>query len=459
MRFKYIDPYSLNNFKINLKSGEEKEANISKLKDAVENNSFPINDFFLVKGDQDLKIYPKELYSGALDFEIAKWLYDSLDIERVEASMPEFWTYISLKYLWSFLISSLKVNTNEDNWFNKLESIFIFTSSQNNLMSHPLASLWWTVELFNEIKDISDSDRNELLKVFLKDKNLRDKNFGKHQLIRNPEILRGIIQFYKDHAGADYKGKRLPTEAFAQQLMKFVNHRAGANLVSLWSYLDVYNFLTKYKYNIYEATLNVGERKVVSRLKMEDKRQNELFFNLNSATGNYIISKFKDADFDFNLKINASKKGQFIYHFYKEGKIKKTLVGDEILNKRQGKLYKNGKNHDYSLVDCFVADDNFLIGIYHQFGGVGYIKLHEMNSNLFRSDNEMLHQEGKKINGYQNTSSLEFSFKRISMEYKDDLERLIFASSTSSGKSFDKLYYHEQQILTEVWPEIIELID
>ena len=274
MRFKYIDPISLNSFKVKLKSEEEKEVIVQKLKESVENNTFLLNDFFLVKGDQDLRIYPKELNPVASDFETAKWLYSSLDINRVEASMPEFWTYISLKYCWSYLINLLKVNTNEENWFEKLEPLFIFTSSQNNLMSHPLASLWWTVKIFNEIEGISNSECNELLKVFLKDKNIRDKNFGKHQLIRNPELLRGITTFYRDSKGADYKGKKLPTEAFAQQLMKFVNHRAGANFVSLWSHLGVYDFLNQYKYNIFNATLNVGERKVVSRIKMEDKRKN-----------------------------------------------------------------------------------------------------------------------------------------------------------------------------------------
>lgn len=456
MRFKYIDPISLNSFKIKLKSDEEKEVTIQKLKEAVDNKVFPINDYFLIKGDQSLRIDPKKLYPDAPDFEIAKWLSSNLDIDRVEASMPEFWTYISIKYCWSYLIDLLKINANEENWIKKLEPLFIFTSSQNNLMSHPLASLWWTVELFKDIKDIDDSKRNELLKVFLKDKNLRIKNFGKHQLIRNPEVLRGITAFYRDNAGSDYNGKKLPTEAFAQQLMKFVNHRAGANLVTLWSHSDVYDFLNQYKSKIFDATLNVGERKVMSRLKMEDKRSNELFFLLNSKTGEYEISETSKDIYYYRLPFRKDLNNQYIYHFYKEGKIKKTHISEEIIHKKRDKIYQNGKNNKLTLVDCLVASDDFLIGIAHVYSSKIYVKINNSNDEMFRADNDQLHQEGKKISPYSNYSKV-FHFKNIPMESSDKLKSLFFKSPQAKGSLLTVQRKEVRDELDFVWPEVSTL--
>jgi hypothetical protein len=202
--------------------------------------------------------------------------------------------------------------------------------------------------------------------------------------------------------------------------------------------------------------LNVGERKVISRLKMEDKRNNELFFLLNKNTGEYEISESKKEQYDYCLSLRKDLSNQYIYHFYKEGKIKKTHISDDFINKKRDRVYQNGKNQKLTLVDCVVSNRDFLIGIHHVFGGKGYVKIYQSSDDIFRSDNDQLNQEGKKINPYSNNSK-DFSYKIIPIEFIDDLESLRYKSPQSKGVYLAFVLSEPKKILIENWPELKHL--
>ena len=101
-------------------------------------------------------------------------------------------------------------------------------------------------------------------------------------------------------------------------------------------------------------------------------------------------------------------------HFYAEGKIKQTKIDASLLNKNRNQLYANGKCNNLSLVGVKIIATDFLFGMAYLKNGVTKFKAMDGSDNTnFRTDNNSLYQEGKKILYVQDYDEINTNFYPI----------------------------------------------
>lgn len=462
------------------------ELNDSLFFSRVRNNQFDFSDLELISSPNYPEI-PQEVVRSFYiqyaqepqnEFLLAKILHENIRIDRALAANNLFWVYINLQYFYKYISERWLKIKDEDQFEDedaekKIDRFFLsLESSQNSLIKSPIAGLWWSIEL---TIDETQDDKYHYSKIFLSDRNLRDKNLGVYQMIRKKNILFALLDFYDENKdAADENGIRIGSEAIAQQMSKALNQIGGLTLLSFLTKEEILEKLNSFKNLIHERAIIVKKGKVSSReknanetnLENEDLDESEndkeptYYVNLNSDTGEYRIMDVADNEWEYNIEINFEKDDCYIITVYEEGKIKKnnlSLIEDKV---RRGRLnretpFKNGVNSNLTVHTIESIHEPVIFGIAYYDGDYTYVKLMDaQNDEFFRTDNGNLNQEGKKViySDYIHW----IKYKALPADHEGLLDRLIKGPSARGVRINNNNFDSEWRILAGIWPELFD---
>jgi len=237
-----------------------KSSYISKLKDDVNSGKsihlYKENEFEYNK-ERELVLpmvkKPEELLkkmNAKNDLESAIALYEAYsDFTPIQASDERFWTYLSHVDLFLYMQKrwSKHIEGKVDNEVKYiLEHWFLQSTSQQNLMRHSLAGLWWSVYLSidNERKD-----KYELTKILFRQLDFPTRTLGTYNLGRHKEAVKGILQFIKNN-------EELFNSKFEKKtrfITKYLNLVGGAKPLSYFDRNFFISELNKVKEKIKEV--------------------------------------------------------------------------------------------------------------------------------------------------------------------------------------------------------------
>lgn len=473
---KTISLHSLTMLRKKIRDGGENYLNKDKLNDkefGFENIEFisapeyPVLDKGFI--DEFYSIYQNNPKN---EFLLAKHLHENIKIDRKLAANNLYWVYLNLNHFFDYIKNRWLSSKNGDELGESdIDRYFLaLEPSQNSLIKSPIAGLWWAIEL---TIDENLEHKYHYSKVFLSDRNLRNKNLGTYQLIRNKHVLQASLDFYATFKDAVHNGNRIGSEAIAQQMSKTLNQIGGLTLLGYLSKQEVFEILFKNKEIIFDRAYSVKKGKVISRKKIsniqkdlwnQEHEESDLvndskyYFILDRDSGAYKLETKLDKSFDENILLNINNDKCFLVHVYQEGKIKKSNLGD-LKNKIQkgqydkNRLFKNGINNKLHLNKIIKIEDDSLFCLAYKINKKVFVKLLDaQDEKIFRSDNTSLRQEGKKVIYANNIEKL--LFKSISYDYKSKLNRLV-CSSTARGVLYkNPNYANEWSILRKIWPEL-----
>lgn len=403
------------------------------------------------------------------EFELARILYENLNLTPAQAANNQYWVYLNLNFFFEYIkqrwlkgsfASSGGLEANEiDRYFLTLES------SQNSLIRSPIAGLWWSIHL---TFDYSKDDKYYYSKIFLSDRNLRDKNFGPYQFIRCKTVFKPLLEFYDRFKDEEFQDERIGSEAIAQQASRTLNQLGGLTLLSYLTKNQVYDLLIDNKELIMQRALSVKIGKRLSREKIQSQppvpsiiplqKSYDAYFALNGDTGEYFLSSSPKADFQYNIGLELNNPNFYLIHVYEDGKIKKTNLSQIKPKIRSRKIdwfrpFLNGKARSLRLHHCCSINEPVIFGLSFMVAGITYVKLFDSDDNyLFRNDCGTLHNEGRKV--LYTTDYVNFSFKILPIDLKNKLSSL-FKSPLANGTPVNNPRYEDEKlVLQKAWPEL-----
>lgn len=427
------------------------------------------------------------------EFELARILYESLLLDPHMASDNLYWVYLNLKYFFSYIKRrwiERKDEDDEEKLSDRFERFFLaLKPSQNNLIKSPIAGLWWSVHL--TINDDNPADKYHYTKIFLSDRNLRDKNVGSYQFIRHKPTIFALLDFYNENKDALLNGKRIGSEAVAQQTSKALNQIGALTVLSFLTQKETKEKLDRYRESILNRAQGVKEGKVISREKTQKEdslyaTENKIisagsyksdpprkniekpapkpysassntrrngkwprYFNLND-NGSYCVTSVPNKSYKYQVLIKEEfQRGYLLVCYNEDGNINKVTV--ESLLRRNRLEYKNGLYTGQTLKRLLLVPEQAIIGIFYDYQGVRYFKAHL--SSKFKNNNSTVRLQGyKTLYDHYDSGSIDFIVLPIDIE--NNISKLIFSSLTASGKPINNSYYGEEFfIISKYAPE------
>ncbi|TXI87784.1 MAG: hypothetical protein E6Q37_01435 [Crocinitomicaceae bacterium] len=462
--------------------------------------SYPRNELAgLLKKFNDL------IKEDASEGQLAEFLSRRLLISRAQASNPQYWITLNFIYFSDFIRKLYETKSDEvDKLKINLQSYFIPTSSQSSLLKGPISGLWWAAK----ITVLPDFDYRYTYK-FLQDRNLRFKNLGGHQIIRHQPALLALLDFLEENRDAKYKdtGNYIGSEAIAQAMSKTLNQVAGTRLITIFNQQEIREILEKYKQYIIRLAIAIheGKREVVEENNLEQRIGNQIIsdshnegqnltdflikeplpikpvietqsppsltvvgtsikqpheinnnidrhFLYNKISRKYRISKEEDENFDIAIGFSSTRIDQVLLHFYKQGKINRTVIGPSIKNLNLETMYSNGSNQKLDLLDIQIVNSKFLIGIAYCFLGVTYHKLYK--EDILKKNNQDLKLEGKQLMEKGSYDCIAYKILPYDFIYEID-ENRIYSSPTARGTTLLNPSFSDYwKKLQKYWPEL-----
>ncbi|QAA80881.1 hypothetical protein EI546_03665 [Aequorivita sp. H23M31] len=415
------------------------------------------------------------------EFELAKILYESLPLDPQMASDNLYWVYFNLKYFFSYIKRRWIEHKDEDDegkLSERFERFFLaLKPSQNNLIKSPIAGLWWSVHL--TINDDNPSDKYHYTKIFLSDRNLRDKNVGTYQFIRHQPTIFALLDFYNENKDASRDGKRIGSEAVAQQTSRALNQIGALTVLSFLTQEEIKEKLDRYKESILNRAQGVKEGKVKSREKTQKEESTDVpeqkiisagsyaaeptrkniekpnpksvstnnkrngkwlrYFNLND-NGGYCVTSVPNNNYKYQVPIKEEfQQGHLLICYNEDGNINKVTV--ESLLRRNRLEYKNGLYAGQTLKRLLLIPNQAIIGIFYDYNGVRYFKAHL--SSKFKNNNSTVGLQGYKTL-YDHYDSGTIDYIMLPKDIEDSIDKLIFNSLTALGKSINNPHYREE---------------
>lgn len=452
-----------------------KQMNQTLLRYYTQSEFKPDNSFQLITEGSDVPIINdlivnhmiRALEENETEFEAGKLLFENLKLNPKQASNIGYWTYHNhhtfYKYIakrWSDVWNEAKSVANPSTHI--LNHWIQSNSSQGELIDYPISGLWWSFYL---TVDNEKEDKYELTKIFFQNSSLRTKYLGSARFARHKPAITGILEFIKEN---NLEEKSL--EQAGRAIIPYVNLLGGIRPLT---YFPKEWFKSKLQTRFGDQ-INKGEKLFVRpERKMEGDEDfqeveivndtgTDLYVNLNSETREYRIMDAPDDSWEYNIDINLENEACYIITVYEEGKIKKTnlsLIEDKV---RRGRLnretpFKNGVNSNLTVHTIESIHEPVIFGIAYYDGDYTYVKLMDaQNEEFFRSDNGNLNQEGKKVIYCENIEWLKY--KSLPCAYEGQLKRLIKGSLARGVLLNNNNYANEWDILTDLWPELFQLI-
>ena len=134
------------------------------------------------------------------DLESAIAIYEGFrHLTPLQASDERLWTYLTHVDLFPYMIKrwSAHIERKAKNPVKYvLEHWFLLSDSQQSIMRHPLAGLWWGVHLSLDEKR---EDKYELTKILFRQLDFATRTLPTYRLGRHKEALIGILNFIKNN--------------------------------------------------------------------------------------------------------------------------------------------------------------------------------------------------------------------------------------------------------------------
>lgn len=430
----------------------------------TEEGNFPqINEDVVNKMVSTIDKYGKDN-----EFEAGKILFEHLDqMSPKQASDIGFWTfhnhntfYPYIVKRWSDLWNPDKNTTNPSNYI--INHWIQSDSSQQGLIKYPISGLWWSFYL---TIDENREDKYELTKVFFKNYSLRVIQMGQTRFARYKPATLAVLEFIKENY-PDYKSLEEATRA----IIPYVNLLGGIRPLT---YFNKEWFKKKLE-SKFSAKISAGEKLFQRPNETSNFNQNETnidlltkesqikdfdrYFCLNSETGSYKVTSRREENWDYCLGLDFEIENQFLIHFYKEGKIKKSKVDGSLFIKSVDRPipYSNGKNKKLTLCNLKLINQPVLFGIAYKIRtGVYFKAMDEQCEQNFRIDNSNLNQEGKKV--LYIYEPFQSSYKILPYHIKDELGSLVQKSPSAGGAEITNNYYKDKwDALKPYWPELFD---
>jgi hypothetical protein len=445
--------------------------------DKYKNETFDFSSLQLVN-DPDYPVLKEEsvqaFYQSFKDdpkdeFSLAKILYEAIPLDPNQAANNLFWLYLNLDVFFNYIKERWiqKWEEDEEKLLNELEKFFLsLEPSQNSLIKSPIAGLWWAIHL---TIDKTLTDQYYYSKIFLSERNLRDKNIGSYMLIRDKKVMQAALEFYNKYKNTELNGKRIGSEAIAQQMIKTLNQIGGLTVLSYLEKEEVYQKMEDYKDTIFQRARKVQLGKKFSRERIEDIRnkhanlfneeepiiiekekntssKNErkskkekflFFFNLRS-NGEYNLTSQQVNNFDFHAKINKEDRKKDLLICYNEfGYINRVKISELLKKKRV--LYQNGIYGNHTINRILIVNPTDIIGVTYKKNKKKYFKA--FYASKLKDKNGTVGLKGYKTM-YENYDTIDYLVLPLSLE--NEISKLIFKSFTASGKPFDNLNYKKE---------------
>jgi hypothetical protein len=424
------------------------------INDLFKNDTFNFKDIDLI----DAQDYPEiesevirnfyETYKNnpKSEFELAKILFEGIRIPRNLAANNQYWVYLNLKYFFKYIKGKwIEVRDSEDYNETDIDRYFLaLESSQNSLIKSPIAGLWWALEL---TVDETLEDKYYYSKIFLSDRNLRDKNLGTYKLIRERNILTALLDFYSIYKDQKINNIHIGSEAIAQQMSKTLNQIGGLTILSYLTKEEIYKLLEENKELIFKRALNVKERKILSRERVQGLKNNESNANLDpistiikyfniSNNGTYCLSDLAKNEYEFNQAIRKENaNGEMLFCYNELGNINRVKIAS-ILTKNRPQ-YQNGIFKGNTINKLIISNnDDDLIGILIERDGQLFFKSHKVNQ--LKNNNPTVGLQGYKTI-YENYDKITYFI--IDSNLSEVLNKLIFRSLTSKCVAINNSYY------------------
>jgi hypothetical protein len=395
------------------------------------------------------------------EFEAGKLLYENLALTPKQAADIGFWTfhnhYTFYRYIaerWSSLWTDEGNDANRTSYI--LDHWIQTKSNQSDLIRYPISGLWWS---FHITIDPTRSDQYELTKLFFKNETLRTRQLGNAKFARHKPAVLSILEFMKQN---EFK-----LENASRTIIPYLNLLGGIRPLSYFEkdwFTDKLN--NRFSQLISTPNSKIDEshtqRSTLDRVAsvqapVESKLQFPLrYFCLNAETGSYKMSSTIDLSWDYCVGMNFQSTSQFIIHFYREGKIKKSKIKGGLSLKAVDRdaPYSNGKCPKLELAHVELIERPVLFGIaYRTVDGVFFKAMDEQVIENFRIDNSEIRQEGKKV--LYVDEPFQTAFKVLPYEIKESLGTLVQQSPTSKGADITNKYYADKwQVLKKHWEEL-----
>ena len=330
-----------------------KETNSNLLKCYTKTEFKPDNTFRLSEEQSEIAELKPEKVSDMIsalkkngqswdEFESGKILFENLKLTPKQASDIGFWTYHNHYTFYKYITKRW-----DDVWVKEKKitnvSAYIINhwiqsnSSQGELIDYPISGLWWSFYL---TVDEGREDKYELTKILFKNLSLRTKYFGQARFARHKPAITGALEFIKENKLEN------SLEQAGRAIYPYINLLGGIRPLS---YFKKEWFKEKLQKRFGEQ-IETGQKLFVrpDKNKTNNKRHKkgvevdrkkepgsfDRFFCLNAKTRKYKILSNPDKSWDYCIGIDFEISNQFLIHFYKEGKIKKTRVNESLSKKK-----------------------------------------------------------------------------------------------------------------------------
>jgi len=386
------------------------------------------------------------------DFECAKILYENLKLTPAQAGNADFWNFLHHFDMYKYIHKRWK---NQGNIQTHIKRHWLMNlTSQKHLINFPLTTLWWSIHI---TVDESREDKYELSKVYFSNNRFRTASLGGMTFVRHKEAIISVLEFMRNYRNELTKNTTYTD--IGDEISKFINLLGGTKPLSFFD-RDWFTHKLKERFKIGKENKDSipDFNEIKGEIELKEKQKILCYFCLNnSGNPNYMVSDSKRDDFDYCIEINGANKDGFLLHFYAEGKIKKTKIDSTLLERTRNQMYSNGKCNDLTLIGLKIINIPVLFGIaYKKKDGTCWFKaMDEQNSDWFRTDNNELLQQGKKIKStyleYQ-----EIRYKILPYILKNDLGTLVQGPQGNGGNLKNKHYANKWAVLEKFWPELFK---
>lgn len=386
------------------------------------------------------------------DFECAKLLYENLKLTPAQAGNADFWNYLHHFDMYKYIHQRWK---NQGNIHTHIKRHWLLNlTSQKHLINFPLTTLWWSIHL---TIDETREDKYELSKVYFSNNRFRTVSLGGMSFVRHKPAILSVLEFMKNHRKE--LTRTINYTDLGDEISKFINLLGGTKPLSFFD-REWFTAKLKERFKIGEGSSENDYEELISEIEQNENERVLCYFCLNNTGNpNYMVSDVKRDDFDYCIEINGANRNGYLLHFYAEGKIKKTKIDSALLDKSRNQMYSNGKCNNLNLVGVKIIANPVLFGIaYVKNDGLTLFKaMDEQNNDWFRTDNNELLQQGKKVI----STYLEYKiikYKILPYSIKENLGTLVQGPQGGGAEITNKYHSEKWSILKQYWPELFNAL-
>lgn len=202
------------------------------------------------------------------DFYAAKILFESYRglLTPLQAAQSHFWQYLSHVILYPYMRKRWPEIDNPDCRASYISEHWFY---EQGLIRNWLEGMYWSVR--NTVIENEDGTLDyKYTKLLFSIQKLRDRGIAAATYIfSNPELVRGILDFYFDELGKAERGEDTVFDKYFEyrtdKCIQLINKLGGVVELSMLTSKDIYSFLEENR----DVIKSVGDRKKEKKLRDE----------------------------------------------------------------------------------------------------------------------------------------------------------------------------------------------